>query len=129
MKNKLLAISALLLLSMLGCYNDKGDQLYVPPLTVTCDTTAVSYAKVIAPIFATSCNISGGCHDAAGQSTSGYNFITYSGILPIATTAVLVYDVNGNPSQLHAMPKNLPQLSACDINKITAWVNQGALNN
>ncbi len=119
-----------LLFALSGCYNDKADQLYVPPLANTCDTSSVSFSTDIMPILTSSCNIAGGCHDAAGQSTSGYNFSNYAGIQPIANYDVLINDINGTPSARHnAMPKNLPKISACDINKITAWVNKGAQNN
>ncbi len=127
MKNKLSGVATLLLLVMAGCYNDKADQLYVAPLTNTCDTSAVSYAKDIAPIFTTSCNIAGGCHDVAGKATSGYDFTTYAGIQPIAS-ALLLNDINW-ATGYNAMPKNLAKLSSCSINKITAWVNKGAKNN
>jgi hypothetical protein len=128
MKNKLLGIGIVLLLGMAGCYNDKADQLYITPLTVTCDTSSVSYTKDIVPIFATTCNISGGCHDAAGKAISGYDFTGYAGVQPIASTNVLIKDINWAPGH-NAMPKNLAKLSICDINKVTAWVNKGAPNN
>jgi len=127
MKNILPSMAALLLLVMAGCYNDKGDQLYVAPLTTTCDTSSVSYAKDIAPIFTTSCNIAGGCHDAAGKATSGYDFTSYAGIQTIAS-GLLLNDINW-AAGYNAMPKNLSKLSTCNINKITAWVNKGKPNN
>ena len=130
MKQLLVYTTALLILAFAGCYNDKGDQLYVPPLASTCDTSSVSFSTDIMPILTSSCNIAGGCHDAAGQSTSGYNFTTYAGIQTIANYNILINDINGTPSAGHnTMPKNLPKMSACDINKITAWVNKGAQNN
>ena len=118
------------LISTLGCYNDKYDKLYVTPTTVVCDTTAMSFANDILPILNTNCNIAGGCHDAAGQSTSGFNFTSYAGVQTESTTATMVNDINGTPgSRDHAMPLNLPKIAECDIDKITAWINQGAKNN
>jgi hypothetical protein len=128
---KQLMIVAGLLLLLGSCYNDKYDKLYpAPPVVVTCDTAAVSYTKDIVPILNASCNISGGCHDATGAATSGYDFSTYIVLHFQATHEILINDINGMPTTGHnAMPKNLPKLAQCDINKMTAWVNQGAQNN
>ena len=127
---KLTILAAGLLLFLGSCYNDKYDKLYPAVATNTCDTATVTFAQDILPILNASCNISGGCHDAAGMATSGYNFTTYDGIQSQATTDILINDINGTPSSRHnAMPKNLPKISDCDINKMTRWVNQGAQNN
>jgi len=129
---KLLAIAGLLLI-ISSCYNDKYDKLYPTPVTTTtmCDTTSVSFKNDITPIINLYCAVPGGCHDASGSATSGYNFTTYAGILPVATTNILIDDINQKPSAsfYHAMPLNLPEIPACDIDKFTAWVNQGSQNN
>ncbi len=125
---KLMMVAGLVL--VLGsCYNDKYDKLYpVPP--VICDTNNVSYTTVIVPILNASCNVSGGCHDAAGAATSGYDFTTYAGLRFQALNGSVVSDITGAPTTGHnTMPKNLPKMSQCNINKMTAWVNQGAQNN
>jgi len=130
MKKIILIGVVLLFIGTIGCYNDKYDQLYVSPATVTCDTTAVSFANDILPILNANCNIAGGCHDAAGQSTSGYNFTTYAGFQPVASYDYVVSDINWTPTRGHNdMPKTGSKISQCDINIITAWVDQGALNN
>lgn len=129
MKKTVLITSVLVLIGIAGCYNDKYDSLYPAPV-VTCDTTSVSFANNVLPILNQYCNVAGGCHDAAGQSTSGFNFTTYPGIQNVATTAILVDDIKQTPSKGdNAMPKGLPPIPQCDINIITAWVNQGALDN
>lgn len=114
-----------------GCYNDKYDQLYpassVSP--VTCDTTdSVHYSTDILPILTANCNIAGGCHDAAGSATSGFNFATYSGIASQARNGNLLGDINWVPTH-NDMPKGLSKISQCDINKFTAWVFQGYKDN
>ena len=116
-------------LAITGCYNDKYDQLYPAPTTpVTCDTSGtISFATTIMPIINANCNIAGGCHDAAGASTSGYNFTTYDGIKRQATNGNLVNDINWHG--LNNMPKSGSKIAACDIDKITAWVDQGIQNN
>ena len=128
---KLMIVAGIFLLFG-SCYNDKFDKLYpAPAVVVTCDTTAVSFANDIMPILTANCNIAGGCHDAAGSAVSGYDFSGGYDIFHFqAKTDILINDINGTPSAGHnAMPKNLPKISQCDINKMTAWVNQGALNN
>ena len=117
-----------------SCYNDKYDKLYpnIPVTTVTCDTTTISYTTDIKPIIVASCYSPGnGCHDATGASVSSYDY--QSSITVLQSNALagwLVSDINFAPTRGHNnMPKNGTQLSACDINKITRWVNEGAPNN
>jgi len=127
---KLLMIASLVV--FLGsCYNDKYDKLYPAAPTNTCDTTTIGYAKDIAPIITTYCAINGGCHNPSGDANTGnLDYTIFSVLQSQATTALIVDDINGTPSRGHnAMPLNLPALSACDINKLTRWVNEGAPNN
>ena len=124
-------IVAGILLLLDSCYNDKYDKLYPAPPVVTCDTASVSFATTIMPILTAKCNVAGGCHDAAGAATSGYDFTSGWDVFHFqATHNILINDINFTPSNgRNAMPKNLPKLSQCEIDKMTAWVNQGALNN
>lgn len=121
---KLLAIAALALVTA-GCYNDKYDKLY-PVGSVVCDTTTVSYTADVRPILDAKC-ATAGCHDA-GTGAGGYDFSTHATTQPSATNGKLVGTVNWTAG-FSAMPKNQPKLSQCEINKITRWANQGALNN
>ena len=122
-----------LLLILGSCYNDKYDKLYPapPPNTNTCDTTTITYSHDIQPIIVANCYnpSAGNCHNASGSS--GFNYQT--SIIPLQTNAhdgSLLTDINWNPTRGHnKMPLNGNQLSACDINKITRWVNLGAQNN
>ena len=126
MKKIILSVSILAIFA--GCYNDKYDKLYPSPVTTTCDTTSISYAHDILPILNTSCNTSN-CHDAGG-GTSGLDFTIFSVLQGQATADLMLNDINGTLGRgNHAMPKDLPKLAQCDINKITRWVNQGAPNN
>ena len=110
---------------MASCYNDKYDKLY-PTGTVACDTTTVTYAADIQPIFNAKCNTVE-CHDAATAS-GGYTFMTHAGAQPAALNGKLMGSITWSVG-FSAMPKNLPKLPDCEINKIRRWVNQGALNN
>ena len=121
---KILAIAAIAI-TMAGCYNDKYEELY-PMGTVVCDTMTVTYTKDIKPIFESKCNTVG-CHDAATAS-GGYDLTTHAGSQPGALNGRIGGAIEWKAG-FSAMPKNLPKLSQCDINKIARWVNQGALNN
>lgn len=119
---------SLILLS--GCYNDKYDKLYPAPANTTCDTSAISYARDIQPIINASCATSG-CHNSSGNSTTGgLDFTVFSILQADANQALLLNDIEGTPTRGHnTMPLNLTPLSQCQINKMIAWVNQGAKNN
>lgn len=125
-KMKKLIVVAGIAIATAGCYNDKYDKLYPATGSVVCDTTTVTYAGDISPILTAKCNTVG-CHDAATIS-GGYNFTTHAGTQPGALNGKIVGCINW-AAGFSAMPKNLPKLSPCEINKITRWVNQGALNN
>ncbi|RQO31898.1 hypothetical protein DBR32_03580 [Taibaiella sp. KBW10] len=90
---------------------------------VICDTTAVSYANTVAAIMSANCNV---CHSGANPS-AGIATNTYQGLNAFYSVTLLGsirHEANYSP-----MPNNAPKLSDCDINKVTAWINQGKLNN
>ena len=127
MKKIIMVAGILLILG--SCYNDKYDKLYPAPVTpVTCDTTTITYSHDIQPIIVANCYnpSAGNCHSASGSS--GFNYETSITVLHNnALDGSLLTDINWNPTRAHnKMPLNGNQLSACDINKITRWVNQGA---
>jgi len=126
---KLLIFSAFAAAALTGCYNDKYDKLYPTPTTTTCDTSAVSYARDIQPIFnsnCVSCHVSGGTGATYGILTS-YDASWWS---VSRNRNYIIRDINdANVSDPSHMPQALPSLSTCDINKITAWIDQGYQNN
>jgi hypothetical protein len=132
MKNILLTGCMFLCAALLlgSCYNDKGDQLYVNPYngggSTTCDTTNVTFAGTIMPIFSQNCNVSG-CHDGATKA-GGFDYSNYPGVTASITSGRLLGAIN-HESGYFPMPQNTAKLSSCDINKITAWVNKGYPNN
>ncbi len=118
---------ALLLLSstfLIGCYYDKADIINPNAAYVSCDTSSVGYAQIVAPIVEKNCN---SCHGQAVYASNGGN-------VPLYSLTVIKDYVNSNGSKLlnsinwvggHNMPKSADKLSDCDINKITAWINKG----
>ena len=126
---RLLTLAAVI--AFAGCYNDKADQLYPEPGNPggggnTCDTANVSYAATIQPILTQYCALAG-CHDATTPSF-GYDFAVYAGAQMANTNGRLLGAIN-HSTGFQPMPKNMAKLSDCNINKLTAWVNQGAQNN
>ena len=103
-----------------SCYYDSEEFLY------PCDIVdSVSYSRDIIPIISGSCY---GCHAAGGTANipfdgyeTFYNVCTKSGSSIICR---INFQDGCNP-----MPPNGPKLGTCAINKITAWIDQGAQNN
>ncbi len=101
-----------------SCYKDNIETLYP---VISCDTTTATFAADIQPIVSVNC-ASNGCHDASTAS-GGYALDTYAGVETIVYNGRLLGTI-----QAGTMPKS-GALSQCNINKITRWVNLGALNN
>ncbi len=125
-------VVSLLLLGIAGCKMDKG------PVEPETDTDPISFVNHIQPIFdnyCTSCHPSSGNLDLSqGQSysqlvntsASGYNALRVKPGDP--ENSVLYKKIDGSGAYGSNMPlgSSLPQ---SDINKIKAWIEQGAPNN
>ncbi len=127
-KVKLALLPLVALMILAGCYNDKEDQLYPEPTGGgnTCDTAAMSYATHIKPITDQYC-ATASCHNSS-VIAGGYDMSSYAGLKLAVTNNRLVGVIN-HATGFSPMPQGMSKLSDCNINKITAWVNQGALNN
>lgn len=112
----ILAIS----LTVSGCYYDNEEDLYLG--NSTCDTSNVTYAISVAPVFAGYCN---SCH--SGSSPSG-NIKTDS-YSSVVTNITRIRGSINHQSGFQAMPQNGGSLSSCDLTKIDIWIRQGMLNN
>lgn len=113
------------LLALNSCYKDKAEKLYPSKPVSACDTSQITYSNSIKAILDANC-VSSGCHDLA-TSRSGYAFDTYSN----ATMAIASNKLINSVKYLNGAPRDMPQtyqLTACEINKIQAWINQGAKN-
>lgn len=119
MKIVLVSILALTL-AVSGCYYDNEEDLYLG--SSTCDTTNVTYATSVAPVFAGYCN---SCH--SGSSPSG-NIKTDS-YSSVVTNITRIRGSINHQSGFQAMPQNGGSLSSCDLTKIDIWIRQGMLNN
>ena len=122
MRLRICFLSLLLLILVLpACYYDVEEEIYP---TLECNTENASYSGVVLSIISDNCYT---CHDA----NSNFGNVTLEGY-----TALKTYVDNGkllgvirHETGFSPMPKNQPQLVECDISKIEAWVNEGALNN
>ena len=106
-----------------SCYYDNEEELY-PGSGVPCDTTGVTYGNSVAPLMASNCN---GCHSEA--SPAG-NIVTstYDGLRSAVNSGILRKAIN-HESGAAPMPQGGNKLSACDLAKVDAWINQGAPQN
>jgi hypothetical protein len=110
-----------------ACYYDKKDQVYPQVVVATCDTSNITYSLTVTNILNTSCN---NCHGTASANISGGGILlsTYASVKPYITNGKLINSILQN-GQASPMPKNMAKLDQCTINKLTLWVNKGALNN
>lgn len=108
-----------------SCFYDNEEDLYpVQPGLVDCDTTEVSYQDFVAPLMEQYCT---GCH--------GGNFPSAN--LSLETHAEVINSQEDNSlfgSMAHLegfskMPKGGNRLPDCDLDKLQAWIEEGAPNN
>ena len=90
----------------------------------TCNTTNVSYSGFVAPLLTTYCI---GCH-SGGAPSGGITLNTHGGVQTVAQNGRLVGAITW-ASGYQPMPLGSAKLSDCNIEKIKAWVNDGAPNN
>ena len=87
-----------------------------------CDTTDVTFSKNVLPILQSYCYA---CHsDKNVAFSSGISLDGYNNTKGWADAGYLIGDVRHDAGFL-GMPYGKPKLSACEINTIVAWVNQG----
>ena len=121
----LAGVAALLL--AVGCTYSHGDPAAV---VVPCDASAqtATYAAVISPIFDSHCRE---CHasNVAGTLGGGNVFGDYQSIkrYPAASLLGTIEQIPG--SGYSPMPKGRAKLSACDIERIRAWMAAGEPEN
>lgn len=118
---KLLTFAAFIALFQ-SCYNDSVEELYPNP--VECDTTNVSYANDVWPIFEINCVV---CHSGAAPS-GNFRLTNYDEISAIANGGRLLGAIK-HENGYSPMPKGGNQLPSCDILTIEAWINEGTPNN
>jgi mono/diheme cytochrome c family protein len=89
-----------------------------------CDTTNVSFAGYVFPVLQNYCL---GCHGSVSPS-GGIDLSTHQKVAAVAQSGQL-YGAIAHQQGYSPMPQNGPQLSDCRIQKIQAWIQNGAPNN
>ncbi len=122
-------ITALITLVLLnGCYKDSAEKMYPGASGMVCDTVAMKYTVNIQPILTANCAVPG-CHTTLDKaSAGGYAYDSHAETMVSVTNGKLLKSIKHLPGA-NQMPKSAAKMESCNIDKINAWVNQGALNN
>lgn len=105
-----------------GCtYHDEETYFDNP----TCSTLDMSYANDIAPILDQGGCLS--CHND-GFASGGVSLQGYDAAREMALSGRLMGSIK-HETGFAWMPQGMPQLDKCYIDKISAWIDQGTLNN
>jgi len=103
-----------------SCYKDNAEDMY-QNFPQNCDVTAVSFAADIQPTINTNCV---GCHGATAPS-AGLSLTNYNQIFAAKDK------IKGRVTLPESSPLRMPPggMAKCNVDKIVAWIDQGALNN
>ena len=106
-----------------GCYYDVEEELYGSG--GTCDTTTVNYSGTVTAILNSYGCVT--CH-SGGAPSGGVNLSIYNGVKGKVDDNRLMGAIT-HSAGFSPMPQGAGKMSACDINKIRAWIDAGAPNN
>jgi uncharacterized membrane protein len=112
--------------ALIAAWINKGAKNYVCNANYgKCDTTtAVSFTTFVKPIIENRCQ---GCHGGTIPS-GGINLTTYAQIKASALTPAFMGSMR-KAVGYSFMPKGGLSLTACELNKMEAWIKRGTLNN
>lgn len=121
MELRTISIYLMGILIVTGCYYDIEEDIYP---SIECMTSEMSYSADILPIIKTDCYT---CHSTAANFGNvileGHeqlvNYVNDGSLL-----GVIKHQAGFSP-----MPKGGAQLLECEIEKVEAWIQDGALNN
>lgn len=107
-----------------GCTYNNEDDLYAD---VVCDTVGAAYRATVEPILDANCY---SCHNQANAPSFGSGIVldNYAGVSAWIPSGRLLCDIKGEAG-CTLMPKGGPKMNDCNIAKIEAWINAGALDN
>ncbi len=92
--------------------------------STSCDTEAMSYVSDITPILDNYSCLS--CHSSVSNQ-SGVAIEEYDDLKKWIDNGILLKSMQHDGAL--AMPQNQAKMNACDIDKIAAWITDGAPNN
>jgi len=122
-KNTTIFLSLVSIVYLSSCYYDKAELIYTQNLA--CDTSAVKYSNIVAPMLTSGCNY---CHGGTAANGAGIVLDNYASTKIYIDNGKLLNSIL-QKGKASAMPKGGGKLDACSINKITNWINKGAINN
>ena len=123
MKNLLSILFLAAALMVVSCGKDDGGD---DGGGTGCDTTGLNYTDDIKTILDASCALSG-CHSAAQASTGTGALNDYANAKSFVDTRQVVKAINHEDGVLPMpYPIGADKLSQCSIDKITAWIADGA---
>jgi hypothetical protein len=104
-----------------NCAYESEEELFPQ---MECETASVSYSKDILMILENNCYI---CH-ASHVQLGGIELEGYDNLKRLVDSGFFIGAVTRMPG-FSPMPKGQPPLPDCQMEKIKAWVQNGALNN
>jgi hypothetical protein len=90
-----------------------------------CDTTNMSFTADIKPILQANCYA---CHSNSNFAISSTKLEDYGDLIHHVHDGDILGSISHAPGFVE-MPQGAPKLSDCNINKIKAWIDRGALDN
>lgn len=116
MSKRVLLFSLITIISISACSDDDDNGNNG---SENCETEGMRYTEDIKPIIDANC-ATAGCHNSGTRAMT-----TYEEVRDYALDGVLVTRINLPSSNALSMPPSGP-LDDCTIEKINAWVNDGA---
>lgn len=108
-------------IAITGCYYDTEEEIY----NCSVDPATVKYSTTIGTILNSyGCT---GCHSGPSPS-AGINLTMHSNVKTVADNGRLYGAISHSPGFV-SMPQGGGKMNGCDIKKVKAWIDAGALNN
>jgi hypothetical protein len=122
MKKIFFNLYCLLIIVIAGCTYNKEEELY-PNTGVNCDTSNVRFTATIVPILQKyECSF---CHSSVTLS-GNISLANYNSVKTQVNNGRLFGAINHQPG-FSPMPQGGNKMNQCDINKVKAWIDAGAL--
>lgn len=107
-----------------SCYYDNAEEMYADN-NQNCDVAAVTFSQDVSKIIAQNCSV---CHSGSVPS-AGLSLTTYAQIKVVVDNGKLQNRINRSQGDPLVMPQGNGPMQKCNIDKVNAWIAQGALEN
>ena len=118
----LLPLSIIVMVTAFACSNDNEEDLMEGTV---CETENMSYAADIKPILEDNCY---SCHSNESTYQGAFPFEDFEDLTSIVNDGRLVGSINHDQGYAK-MPVFSSKLDSCTIEKIEAWIDDGAMDN